>query len=209
MAPTKDKVYGEEHDVGKAYGRHIILETIKHKAELPHWVDVLIVQVIGLVHGLLFLGGMGVSAMGIALSAGVAPSWTSGVVSSMGSAVMAATGTAIYALSIKRPDLLSIAMYGLVGLIGWVSCVATVLYILGVSGRVNRRFRFFSGRRSAAAASCCRTTAAHHCREVPGVAATQDPDITWLPTSAVGGRCLAPSCKGSAMAAAAHISAAP
>ena len=125
-----DKAYGEEKDTGKAYGRHIILETIKHKAELPHWVDVLIVRVIGLVHGLLFLGGMCVSGMGIALSAGVAPSWTSGAVSSMGSAVMTFTGTAIYALSVKRPDLLTIAMYGLVGLIGWVSCVATVLYIL-------------------------------------------------------------------------------
>ena len=63
-----DKAYGEEKDTGKAYGRHIILETIKHKAELPHWVDVLIVRVIGLVHGLLFLGGMFVSGMGIARS---------------------------------------------------------------------------------------------------------------------------------------------
>jgi hypothetical protein len=122
----------EAHDkmAPKAYGRHVVLETIRHKTEVPHWVDAIIVNVIGLVHVLLFVGGLAVAGMGIALSAGVAPSWTAATVSGMGGAVMAASGTALFALSVKRPALLSIAMYGLVGLVGWVICVATVLYIL-------------------------------------------------------------------------------
>lgn len=90
----------------------------------------MIVKIIALVHILLFAGGLAVSGMGIALSAGVAPSWTAATVSGMGAAVVAASAVALYALSTKRPDLLALAMYGLVGLIMWVGCVATVLYIL-------------------------------------------------------------------------------
>eukprot|EP01043_Picozoa_sp_COSAG02_P076024 COSAG02_NODE_15948_length_1126_cov_2.023369_2_plen_162_part_01 len=114
----------------EAFGRHVILERIKNGAEVPPWVDAIIVHVIGLVHLVLFAGGMAVAGMGIALGAGVAPSWTAATVSGMGAAVIASSSTALYALSVKRPDLLSIAMYGLVGLVAWVGCVATVLYIL-------------------------------------------------------------------------------
>lgn len=114
----------------EAFGRHVILEKIKNRAEVPPWLDAIIVHVIGLVHLALFAGGMAVAGMGIALGAGVAPSWTAVTVSGMGAAVLASSSTALYALSVKRPDLLSIAMYGLVGLVAWVGCVATVLYIL-------------------------------------------------------------------------------
>jgi hypothetical protein len=114
----------------QAFGRHVVLEKVKNRVEVPLWLDILIVRVIGVVHVLLLAGGMAVCAMGVALSAGVAPSWTAATVAGMGAAVMASSSTALYALSVKRPDLLSVAMYGLVGLVAWVACVATVLYIL-------------------------------------------------------------------------------
>ena len=114
----------------EAFGRHVILEKVKHRVGVPHWVDVLSVRAIGVVHVLLLAGGMSVCGMGIALSAGVAPSWTAATVTGMGAAVVASASTALYALSVKRPDLLSVAMYGLVALVAWVACVATVLYIL-------------------------------------------------------------------------------
>ena len=113
-----------------AYGRHVVLERIKHGVEVPAWVDAVVVRIIGLVHIALLGGGMAVAGMGIALGAGVAPSWTAATVSGMGAAVIASSSTALYALSSQRPDLLSVAMYGLVALIAWVGCVATVLYIL-------------------------------------------------------------------------------
>lgn len=119
-----------DYQHGKAYGRHVVLETIRHKAEVPHWVDAIIVRIIGLVHCVLFVGGLAVCGLGIVLSAGMAPSWTAASVSGMGGLVMLSTGTAIYALGVKRPDLLSLAMWGLVGTIGWVSSIAVVLYIL-------------------------------------------------------------------------------
>lgn len=114
----------------KAFGRHVILDKIREGPHIPPWVDVLVVHIIGLVHLLLLAGGMVVCGMGIALSAGVAPSWTAATVSGMGATVVASSATAVYALSVKRPDLLAIAMYALVGLVMWVACVATVLYIL-------------------------------------------------------------------------------
>jgi hypothetical protein len=114
----------------EAFGRHVVLERIKHGIEVPAWLDAVVVHIIGLVHLLLFGGGMAVAGMGIALGAGMAPSWTAATVSGMGAAVIASSSTALYALSAQRPDLLSVAMYGLVGLVAWVGCVATVLYIL-------------------------------------------------------------------------------
>ena len=106
--------------------RHVVLERIKHGFEVPAWVDA-VVGIIGLVHIALLGGGM-VAGMGIALGAGMAPSWTSAMVSGMGAVIP--SSTALYALSAQRPDLLSVAMYGLVALVAWVACVATVLYIL-------------------------------------------------------------------------------
>ena len=93
-----------DYQHGKAYGRHVVLETIRHKAEVPHWVDAIIVRIIGLVHCVLFVGGLAVCGLGIVLSAGMAPSWTAASVSGMGGLVMLSTGTAIYALGV-RPSL--------------------------------------------------------------------------------------------------------
>jgi Ca2+-binding EF-hand superfamily protein len=112
-----------------AYGHHEVLERVKG-VTVPLWLDALILRFIGLIHILLFLGGFMIAGMGVALSAGMAPSWTATAVILVGGSIMAACSTAVHGLRCKRPDLVIAALYGLVAVLAWVTAVAVVLYIL-------------------------------------------------------------------------------
>jgi hypothetical protein len=112
------------------YGHHTQLDAVTEKCTIPHWVDVLIVRSISLIHGVSFGGGLLLTGTGFTLSVGLTPSWTAALVYSVGLAVQGSSACALWGNYRRRPDLLLFAMYGLVGVAAWVTAGATVMYIL-------------------------------------------------------------------------------